>query len=74
MADNNILELSCLHLMTYLASWGMLRGASFLFDKSIYYYKDLIINISKLDKSYFEIDVDNYNKTDSGTGLDRREA
>lgn len=39
--EQNI-EKSCLHLMSYLASWGMLRGSSFLLKKSIKYYETLI--------------------------------
>jgi len=54
------LELSCLHLSFYLASWGMLRGSSFLLEKSIKSYTKLIIAISKINPKLWEIDVDNY--------------
>ena len=54
------LELSCLHLSFYLASWGMLRGSSFLLEKSIKSYTKLIIAISKTNPKLWEIDVDSY--------------
>lgn len=56
------LQLSCLHLGFYLACWGMLRGSSFLLEKSVRSYKNLIITISKMDPKLWEIDIDNYNK------------
>ncbi|MGB5989189.1 MAG: hypothetical protein WBG43_05580 [Marinifilaceae bacterium] len=44
------MEKSCLVLGFYLASWGMLRGSSFLLDKSVMHYKDTIRYISKCDE------------------------
>lgn len=59
--EENI-EKSCLHLWFYLASWGMMRGSSFLLQKSLLNFKKLIQNISKdTSKIYWEIDVNNYN-------------
>lgn len=55
------LEKSCLQLWFYLSSWWMMRWSSFLLKKSVKIYKKLLTEISKLDKSYFEIDIDNYN-------------
>ncbi|MCG9875388.1 MAG: hypothetical protein MH321_11455 [Leptospiraceae bacterium] len=60
IANSENMEMSCLHLGFYLASWGMLRGSSFLLEKSIKYYEPLIYNITKFDKKIWEIDVDNY--------------
>jgi len=60
ISNDKNLELSCLHLSFYLASWGMLRGSSFLLEKSMKYYTNLIIEISKTDPKLWEIDVDNY--------------
>ena len=51
---------SCLHLAFYLASWGMLRGSSFLLQKSINFYKPLIEYISEKDDDFWKIDVPNY--------------
>lgn len=55
------IEKSCLVIGFYLASWGMLRGSSFLLNKSVKYYEPLIKYIAKLDKKTWEIDVDQYN-------------
>jgi len=55
------LEVSCLQLAFYLASWGMYRGSSKLFQKSIKVYEEIIKEISK-EHSLWEIDVDNYDK------------
>lgn len=60
---NNILEdieKSCAILGFYLASWGMMRGSSFLLQKSYNYYIPLIKYISSLDSSIWDIDVSNY--------------
>ncbi|MFW3341609.1 hypothetical protein [Aliarcobacter butzleri] len=60
------MEKSCLVLGFYLASWGMLRGSSFLLQKSVKYYENLIkyiIELKKEDNSIFDIDVDKYDDT-----------
>ena len=54
-------EKSCLVLGFYLASWGMLRGSSVLLSKSIKHYEKTIDYILNCDKSYWDIDVSNYN-------------
>jgi hypothetical protein len=38
----------------------MMRGSSFLLQKSVSHYQELIKAISKMPKKYWEIDVDNY--------------
>jgi hypothetical protein len=43
---NNI-EISCLQLGFYLASWGMFQRKSKLFNKSILVYEEVIKEISK---------------------------
>jgi len=53
---------SCLHLAFYLASWGMLRGASFLLNKSIKYYEGLITYIASKESDFWKIDVSNYSE------------
>lgn len=68
-ADDDKIEQSCLHLMCYLASWGMLRGSSILLQKSAKFYEPLVMAVAgKLDKSesnvnqkIWELDVQNYN-------------
>ncbi|MGG7663587.1 hypothetical protein [Dyadobacter sp. BHUBP1] len=56
----NELEKSCLVLGFYLASWGMLRGSSFLLEKSAVHFKPLIKYLSTIKRSTWEIDVDFY--------------
>ena len=56
------MEKSCLAIGFYLASWGMLRGSSFLLDKSVKYYEPLIQYIAKQDKNVWNVDVDKYDK------------
>lgn len=58
-SDDNI-QVSCLQLGFYLASWGMMRGSSFLLEKSVRHYKNLIIAISEMNPKLWEIDVNNY--------------
>ncbi|MBD2705299.1 hypothetical protein IC229_32070 [Spirosoma sp. BT702] len=53
-------EMSCLTLGFYLASWGMLRGSSFLLGKSAKYFQPTIEYIASLDRSVWTIDVDTY--------------
>ncbi|MCO5723223.1 hypothetical protein [Robiginitalea marina] len=60
---NNDIEKSCLTLGFYLASWGMLRGSSFLLQKSAKYFESTIHFIASLDKSVWEIDVDCYSRS-----------
>ena len=59
------IEKSCLELAFYLASWGMLRGSSFLLQKSIKHYEILIkyiIELKKTNHKIWEIDVHNYDE------------
>lgn len=66
----NDIEKSCLAIGFYLASWGMLRGSSFLLSKSVKHYEPLIQYISKLDKTFWEIDVHCYDKNNIKTILE----
>jgi hypothetical protein len=57
----NNMFLSCGVIASYLASWGMYRGSSFLLkEKSSAHFKKLVEYLSNLDKSDWEIDVDKY--------------
>lgn len=62
MANEKNIQMSCLQLGFYLASWGMMRGSSFLLEKSVRDYTKLIITVSKMDSKLWEIDVDSYNE------------
>lgn len=57
---NADMEKSCMILGFYLASWGMLRGSSFLLQKSAKYFVPVIEYYQTLDKSIWAIDVDSY--------------
>lgn len=61
LANEKNIQISCLQLGFYLASWGMMRGSSFLLEKSVRNYTKLIIAISKMKPKLWEIDVDKYN-------------
>lgn len=54
------MEKSCLVIGFYLASWGMLRGSSFLLNHSVKYYEPLVKYIASLDESVWNIDVQTY--------------
>lgn len=59
------MEKSCLELGFFLASWGMLRGSSFLLQKSAKYYEKLvnyIIDKKRTNPEYWELG--NYEKID----------
>ncbi|MFN8487706.1 MAG: hypothetical protein U0350_08955 [Caldilineaceae bacterium] len=56
------MQMSCLHLAFYLASWGMLRGSSFLLQKSIKFYEPLVKVIALSDPEIWSIDVDQYSE------------
>lgn len=62
LSDDDNIQISCLQLGFYLASWGMFRGSSFLLETSVRYLMRLIENIAKFDKNIWAIDVDKYSK------------
>ena len=62
LANKSNIQMSCLQIGFYLASWGMLRGSSFLLEKSASNFKKLIISISEMDPILWSIDVDNYSE------------
>lgn len=54
------IQLSCLHLGFYLASWGMLRGSAELLQKSARHLIPLIELIAIADPALWEIDAHCY--------------
>jgi len=55
------LERSCLQLGYYLASWGMLRGSTYLFaETNMRHYAKAVRVIEDLNPSMREIDADSY--------------
>jgi hypothetical protein len=59
VASENV-ELSCLQLGFYLASWGMLRGSSPLLGFSSKHYQQLLENLVRFDPAIWAIDVPDY--------------
>lgn len=57
------MEDSCMHLWSYLASWGMLRGSSKLQQRSPAALKPLIEYLDKADSKLWDMDVDAYDET-----------
>ncbi len=51
------LQLSCLHLSFYLASWGMLRGSAELLQKSARYLIAVLEVIAGADRSLWDKDL-----------------
>ena len=70
LANEKNLQTSCLQIGFYLASWGMMRGSSFLLEKSVRNYTNLIITISKMNPKLGEIDVTDYNEENISLLLD----
>ncbi len=62
LADNQNIQMSCLQIGFFMASWGMMRGSSFLLKKSVRNYSKLIDEISNMSYKLWEIDVGNYNE------------
>jgi len=61
LCNKENIEISCLQLAFYLASWGMFRGSTFLLEKSYKYFEDTICLISNYDNRIWSIDLDSYN-------------
>ena len=70
MASQENLQLSCLQLAFYLASWGMLRGSTELLQKSSWIYVPVIQVISRSDLMFWDIDAHNYSSTNINAILD----
>jgi len=62
ITSNENLELSCLQLGFYLASWGMLRGSSEALNHSVKWFAPVIEIISNSDRVLWTLDVDGYNE------------
>ena len=61
IAKSENIELSCLQLGFFLASWGMFRGSSPLGQRwSSKHYQRLIENLVRFDRAIWDIDVADY--------------
>lgn len=56
-------QLSCLHLGFYLASWGMLRGSAALLQKSARHFVPVVETIACTDTTFWQIDADTYTES-----------
>ena len=63
MAKPENIQLSCLQLGFYLASWGMLRGSTQLLQKSVRHLIPVIKAISTADILLWEIDAHCYSES-----------
>ena len=70
LASPQYLQTSCFQLGFYLASWGMLRGSSFLLRKSAKVYEPVIKAISQADSILWELDVNAYTSSNIEMILD----
>ena len=58
--DSKNIQLSCLQLGFYLASWGMYRGSTFLLQKSVKIFEPLIQYVASDECDVWSIDVNEY--------------
>lgn len=63
LAAKNQLQVSCLQLGFYLASWGMLRGSSVLLQRSVRNFIPVVEAIADMPEEVWSIDVDSYSST-----------
>lgn len=56
------MEVSCLHLGFYLASWGMLRGSAELMQRSVRHLVPLIEAIADVPAEVWDLDLVDYDK------------
>lgn len=60
------MQLSCLHLGFYLASWGMLRASSALLQRSVKHYVPVIQVIASSPPEIWNVDADCYTEDNCG--------
>ena len=60
LANGPELQLACLHLGFYLASWGMYRGSTVLLQRSVAYLVPVIEGIARTPNAAWSIDADGY--------------
>lgn len=56
------MEVSCLQLGFYLASWGMLRGSAELLQRSVRHLVPLVEVIADVPAEVWDLDLDDYDK------------
>ena len=60
LTSTETMELACLHLGFYLASWGMLRGSTDLLQRSIKHFEGVIEAIVEAPPAIWQIDANDY--------------
>jgi hypothetical protein len=65
ISNKENLQMSCLQLGFYLASWGMYRGSTHIVKRSVKYLDRLIKYISTCNPILWKIDVNNYLENDN---------
>jgi len=68
-SEQNI-QVSCLQLAFYLASWGMIRGSAWLLQKSYKHFERLIYEISRMESDLWVVDVNCYTDNNIAKLLD----
>jgi hypothetical protein len=63
LLNGDALQLSCLHLGFYLASWGMLRGKAKLLKRSVRAYVPVVEALVAAPAHLWTLDVDGYDET-----------
>ena len=63
LLHGDALQLSCLHLGFYLASWGMLRGSTELLKRSVRTFVPVVESLVSAPSALWTLDVDGYNAT-----------
>jgi hypothetical protein len=70
LASVENIQISCLQLGFYLASWGMLRGSAGLLQRSARHFTPVIEAIASTESSVWEIDADRYTESNIEALLD----
>lgn len=70
LAQGPQLQLACLHLGFYLASWGMYRGSTILLKRSVAYLAPVVEVIARAPTKAWAIDADGYTREACGLLLD----
>lgn len=60
LAEGRNLQLSCLHLGFYLASWGMLRGSTVLLNRSLKHLAPVVAVVVDSPREVWESDANRY--------------
>lgn len=60
LGNDDAIQLSCLHLGFYLASWGMLRGSSVLLQRSVKHFAPVVEVIAHSPDAIWRVDADDY--------------